>query len=177
MLLRFLHIPCSLALILCIVGGVRQTNPDPKVQSSGKTNAKVGVVIFLFSFVEIFILALFTFPNAREIPISQRRVLHAVLLALPLLAIRLLYSTLAGFSTSNTFSAAHGNPYVLLGMAIVEETIVVLLYTAAGVAALSIPHQNVPTKRGFSGGGDYDDQMLPGDKGKGGRVSHAGLGI
>jgi hypothetical protein len=177
MLLRLLHIPCSLAVVLCIVGGVRQTNPDPQKQLSGKTNAKVGVVIFLFSFVEIVVLALFTLPHARRFHIAHRRILHAVLLALPLLAIRLLYSMLADFSTSNTFSAAHGNPCVQLGMAIIEEIIVVILYTAAGVAALMTPHQAVESKRGIGDGGDYHDQKLPGDTVKGGMTSHAGMGI
>jgi hypothetical protein len=152
LLLRLLHIPCSLAIVLCIVGGVRQSNPDPKAQSSGKTNAKVGVVIFLLALVQIIFLALLTLPHASKVPLAQRRILHAVVLALPLLAIRLLYSLLANFSTSGTFSTIHGNPFVQLGMAIVEEIIVVVLYMAAGVAALRTYQDD--EKGGFVDGPD-----------------------
>ena len=42
------------------------------------------------------------------------------------------------FSSSSTFSVSHGSPYVQLGMAIVEEIIVVILYAAVGMAALRI---------------------------------------
>jgi len=177
MLLRFLHIPCSLAVVLCVIGGIRQTDHDPKKISSGKTFSKVGVVIFLLSFVEIAVLALFTLPHARKVPIAQRRILHAVLLALPLLAIILLYSMLANFNVSNALSVVHGNPCVQLGMAIIEEFIVVIVYTAAGVAGLITSHQAGVTNRGFGDGGDYRDQRLPGDTDKGGMRTHAGVGI
>jgi hypothetical protein len=108
--------------------------------SSGKTDTKVGVIIFLLAFVEIVVLALFTLPHAKRVPVAQKRILYAVLLALPLLAVRLLYSILVDFSTSSTFSVSDGSPYVQLGMAIVEEIIVVILYTAAGMAALRIAY-------------------------------------
>jgi hypothetical protein len=167
MLLRLLHLPCSLAIVLCIVGGVRQSNSDPKVQASGKTNAKIGVIIFLLAFVQIAILALITFPHARKIPTAQRRIIHAVVLALPLLAIRLLYTILANFSTYSTFSTTHGNPCVQLGMAIIEEIIIIVVYLAAGVAALITTHQDGRAKRGFGDGGNYPDQRLPHNTGKG----------
>jgi hypothetical protein len=167
MLLRLLHLPCSIAIVLCIVGGVRQSNSDPKVQASGKTNAKAGIVVFLLAFVQIAILALVTLPRARKVPTAQRRILHAVLLALPLLAIRLLYSILANFSTFSTFSTTHGNPCVQLGMAVIEEIIIIVLYLAAGVAALITTHQDGEAKRGFGDGGDYPGRRLPHDTGRG----------
>jgi hypothetical protein len=176
-LLRLLHVPCSLAIVLCIVGGVRQTNSDPKAQSSGKTDAKVGVVIFLFSFVEIAVLALFTLPHTRKVPIAQKRLLYAVLLALPLLAVRLLYSILADFSTSKTFSVSHGNPYVQLGMAIVEEIIVVILYTAAGVAALGAAYQAVAMNPELGHGGNTYSQGLPVNTDNVGMSSYAGKSV
>jgi hypothetical protein len=174
MLLRLLHIPCSLALVLCIVGGIRQTSTNSKVQSSGKTDAKVGIVIFLFSFVQIVVLALFTLPHAKKVPITQRRLLYAVLLALPLLMVRLIYSVLVDFSTSPTFSVSHGNPYVQLGMAIVEEIIVLILYTVVGVAALVTAYQPVAKDQEFEYGGNTHYQGLL--VGQEGMTSYAGMG-
>jgi hypothetical protein len=160
MLLRLLHLPCSLAIVLCVVGGVHQSSSDPKVQASGKTNSKVGVTIFLLAFVQIVILTLVTVPHARQIPTAQKRILYAILLALPLLAIRLLYSILAGFSTSTTFSTTRGNPCVQLGMAVIEEIIIIVLYLTAGVAALRTSHQDGGAKRGFGDGVEYANQSL-----------------
>jgi hypothetical protein len=157
MLLRLLHLPCTLAIVLCIVGGIHQSSSDHKVQESGKTYAKVGVVIFLIAFVQISILALITLPHARNVPTAQRRILRAALLALPLLAIRLLYSILVDFSTSSVFSTTRGNPFVQLGMSIIEEVIIIVLYLAAGVAALMATHQDGGARSGFAGG-DYPDQ-------------------
>jgi hypothetical protein len=161
MLLRFLHLPCSLAIVLCIIGGIRQSNADPKAQSSGKTYPKVGIVIFLLSLVEIIVLALLTLPRASRVPLAERRILHNVLLALPLLAVRLLYSMLVDFSTSDTFSTIHGYPYVQLGMSIIEEVIVVILYMAAGVAALMTRQHAGGSKSDCRDGNDSSDQRLP----------------
>jgi hypothetical protein len=156
-LLRLLHVSCSVALILCIVGGVRQSNPnsDPKAVSSGKTLAKVGVIIFLVSFIQVVALALLTLPQAKKVHVAQKRLLYAVLLALPLITVRLIYVILANFSTSTTFSISRGDPYVQLGMAIIEEMIVVMLYTAAGFAALGTTYQAVATNQEL----EFDNNM------------------
>jgi hypothetical protein len=177
MLLRLLHIPCSLAIVLCIVGGVRQSSSDSKSQSAGKTNSKVGVVIFLLSFVEIIVLALLTLPHARKVPNAQRRLLHAVLLALPLIAVRLLYSILADFSTSTTFSPSHGNPYVQMGMTMIEEITVIVLYVAAGLAALGTAYQTVPKNPELDDGGNIQSQELLMNPVKGDMTSYAGRGV
>ena len=177
MLLRLLHIPCSLAIVLCIVGGVRQTDPNSTSNSSGKVYTKVGVIIFLFALVEIVVLALLTLPNAKKVPIAQSRLLYAVLLALPLLAVRLLYSILADFSSSKTFSATQGNPYVQLGMAIIEEMIVVVLYAAAGLAALGASYQAVAKNPELEYAGNVHSQEFPLNTNRDNMTPSAGTGV
>ena len=66
-------------------------------------------------------------------PRGEKRIYFAVLAALPFLAVRLLYSLLAAFSNNSTFSIQGGNPLVQLFMGILEEFIIVVMYTLAGL--------------------------------------------
>jgi hypothetical protein len=145
--------PCTLALILCIIGGTRLTSSDPTKQSSGKTFAKVGIIIFIVSFLDIVLLALFTIPASRKVPSSERRIFHAVLAAFPFLVVRLLYTVISDFSNSKKFAVYGGDPYVQLGMALIPELIVVLLYSVVGLTAPSVRNQAVAQEEGLHGRG------------------------
>ena len=76
--------------------------------------------------------------NIRELPWGEKRILIAVLAALPLLAIRLLYSLLSDFANNNTFSILDGDATVQLCMALIEEMIVAVIFLAAGLVAPSL---------------------------------------
>jgi proteasome assembly chaperone (PAC2) family protein len=52
---------------------------------------------------------------------------------MPWLAVRVLYSILAVFTNSSTFSITGDYPLVQLFMATVEEFIIVCIYTLAGL--------------------------------------------
>jgi len=69
---------------------------------------------------------------------GEKRILLAVLAALPLLAVRLLYSLLADFANNSTVSILGGNATVQLCMAIIEEMIATIMFLAAGITAPSI---------------------------------------
>jgi hypothetical protein len=66
---------------------------------------------------------------------SQRRIFLCILLALPLIALRLLYSLIGNFESSpnNQFSIIYGSSSIQLGMATIEEFIIVLVYAILGV--------------------------------------------
>ena len=60
--------------------------------------------------------------------------LYAVLLALPFISVRILYSMLAVFLTNQTtFALVNGSAIAQLCMATVEEMIVVVLYLGLGI--------------------------------------------
>jgi len=69
----------------------------------------------------------------RKTPAGERRILLAVLAALPFIAVRLLYSILSNFSNNTTFSLVNGNAFVQLAMATAEELVVVVIYTIMGL--------------------------------------------
>jgi hypothetical protein len=66
---------------------------------------------------------------------SQRRIFLCILLALPLIAVRLLYSLIGTLESNpnNQFSIIYGSSSIQLGMATIEEFIIVLVYAILGV--------------------------------------------
>jgi len=134
--IQILRIPTILALILCVVGGEDQTKAnDPSKNSTGKTLTKVGIVIFVAIYVAIFVLTLITGKDVRNTPRRDRPMYFVVLVSLPLLACRLLFSILSSFTTNPSFQLGGPQPLVQLFMATVEEFIIVVLYTLAGLVA------------------------------------------
>jgi hypothetical protein len=66
-------------------------------------------------------------------PRGEKRIYFAVLAAIPLLAVRILWSILAAFADNSTFSIQGGKPLVQLFMAILEEFGIVVMYTLTGL--------------------------------------------
>ena len=122
-----------IALILCIVGGIDETHTDHSDISTGKKYTKIGIAIFLIVYLLLSALVIITMKDVGNAPRGEKRIYFAVLAALPFLAVRLLYSLLAAFSNSSTFSIQGGKPLVQLFMAILEEFIIVVMYTLAGI--------------------------------------------
>lgn len=64
---------------------------------------------------------------------SQKRLFLGIFIALPLIAVRLLYSLITDFGNNPKFSLIDGDAGVQLGMATIEEFIVVCMYTILGL--------------------------------------------
>jgi len=124
-----------IALILCITGGLDATDPNPSERASGKSHTRIGVIIFLVVYLVLGALAIITMKDFGRANQSEKRVFLAVLAALPLLAVRILYSILSAFSNNSVFSILGGSAVVRLCMAIIEEFLIVLFYTIAGLVA------------------------------------------
>ena len=78
------------------------------------------------------LLAVLTTTDIRNLPPGEKRILYAVLLSLPLLAVRLLYSLLVDFDNNGTFNIIGGNATVQLCMAIIEEFVITYFFLVAG---------------------------------------------
>jgi hypothetical protein len=123
-----------IALILCIVGGIDKADTNSLSDvSTGKKYTKIGVVLFLIIYLLLSALVTITMKDFGNAPRGEKRLYFVVLAAIPLLAIRLLWSLLAAFKNDSTFSITGGKPLVQLFMAILEEFIIVVLYTLAGL--------------------------------------------
>lgn len=132
-IIQVAQLPTLIALILCIIGGTDAADGNPADLSSAQTKTKVGVIMFLCIYILLFVLVVITIKDVGKAPSGEKRIYWAVVLALPWLAVRVLYSILAAFTNSSTFSITGDHPLVQLFMATVEEFIVVCIYTLAGL--------------------------------------------
>lgn len=131
--LQLLQIPAAIALIICIVGGSDLTDSSISEQSTGKKLIKAGLIIFLIIYICLFLLIAKSASQINGLPSGEKRVLSALIVALPFLGVRILFSLLAYFSAISTFSPINGNVLVRAFMAIFEEILIVIVYTLAGI--------------------------------------------
>ena len=121
------------ALIIGIVGGSDLTDSSISEQNTGQKLIKAALIIFLIIYICLFLLIAKSISEIRCLPPGEKRVLLALAVALPLLGVRLLFSFLAYFSTIPTFSLTSGNVLVRAFMANLEEILIVIGYTLAGI--------------------------------------------
>ncbi|KIN02310.1 hypothetical protein OIDMADRAFT_41432 [Oidiodendron maius Zn] len=131
--IQIAQLPIMIALILCIVGGTDESGSSASDIATGKRDTKIGVVIFLIIYLLLIALAIITMKDVGNAPKGEKRVYFAVLGALPLLGVRLLWSLLSSFSSNPSFSITSGKPLVQFFMATLEEFVVVVFYTLAGL--------------------------------------------
>src|SRR5947207_2899290 len=99
----------------------------------GKTKSRVGIILFLAIDICLFLLCVVTFHDLSTTVKSQRRIFVCVLLALPPVAVRLLYSLFGVLVNNNRFSIINGSATIQLAMATIEEFLVVLMFAILGV--------------------------------------------
>ena len=85
-------------------------------------------------------------------PEGETRVFVAVCAAFPFLAVRTVYTILADFENDATFGILDGNAFVQLGMAVVEEMIVTVIFIVVGVMAPRFGEQVQKHGQGLVGG-------------------------
>jgi hypothetical protein len=129
---RLLKLLLVIATILAIAGGTH-ISVDPNGTYQIPTTSKVGVTLYIVGFAGITLMFLLSLPHFSVLPSKERRVPIAIVIALPFIAARLLYSVLSVFLHNHLFSVANGSPAVRLGMAVIEEIAVVGIYVVLGL--------------------------------------------
>lgn len=163
LVLRLVHIPCLIALILGIIGGTDLEHPDE--QDKGYKYLKASAIVFLLTYLATLALALLTVPEFSRMKRGEVGIMLAVLASLPFLAVRVLYSLLADFKHDSTFNIIDGNVWVQLAMALIMELIVAIMYILAGGAAERFEHlkrsQSIEMSGGKGSGNAYAPQQWP----------------
>ena len=132
-IIQLTQIPVIAALILCIIGGIDAADDTPSDLQSGHRDTKIGVMIFLVVYLLLTALVVITMKDVGNAPRGEKRIYFAVLAAIPFLGVRLLWSLLATFANNSDFSVIGGKPLIQLFMAVLEEFVVVVMYTLAGL--------------------------------------------
>jgi hypothetical protein len=89
--------------------------------------------MFLLIYLATCILWVITVRDLGKMQSSQKRIFLCVFLALPLIAVRLLYSLISDFGNNPKFSLIDGDITIQIVMATIEEFAVVFLYTVLGL--------------------------------------------
>ncbi|KAL8732205.1 MAG: hypothetical protein Q9166_002952 [cf. Caloplaca sp. 2 TL-2023] len=123
--LNWIQIPVLVALILAAIGASKLYGSDISEHSKGETLVRAGIIIFLILFLGLVIftapLAVYTFLRQSHVSSGERRILYAIVANIPFIAIRLIYSLLVYFDTSNSiFTLRGGNILVRAFMSVLE---------------------------------------------------------
>ncbi|CAL5870481.1 uncharacterized protein PFLUO_LOCUS4718 [Penicillium psychrofluorescens] len=134
---RIVEALMAVALILLLVGGTQS-----KYNASGSTItihynslSRVGIILMIVVTVLLLIELFLAWCNRQYIVPSEKLILPAVAVSMPLIIVRLTYSCLRILDDS-TYSA-----WVMLGMDVIMEFIVCLIVEIAGFALDKAPEQ------------------------------------
>jgi hypothetical protein len=131
-----LYLPCTIALILCIVGGTDLASAELSDQRWGKSLLKAGIILFVVVYAALFLITILTARDFNHIVPGERRIFIVVLAALPLLGARILFGVLSILLNDQTFAIFGGNIAARVLMAVVEEFLIVIAYTIIGPTTL-----------------------------------------
>ncbi|TVY35609.1 hypothetical protein LSUB1_G005103 [Lachnellula subtilissima] len=147
--IQLLQLPTTIALILCIVGGMDavSSSSTPKDIQTGLKDTKWGMGIFIVIYLLLCLLTVVSLFEIRKTVSGERRVLLAVLIALPLIGSRLLWSVLCTFKGGKIFNIEDGSAVVQIAMADVEELLVVFMYVVAGLSVGKYDEREVSRQR------------------------------
>ncbi|KAK4898121.1 hypothetical protein LTR27_004127 [Elasticomyces elasticus] len=127
---RIIQLCILIGLILSIAGGTSSVSSTGVYKS--QTTSKAGIALYLVCFLALCIVTMITLKNSSYLMAGENRLIWAVIIAMPLILIRLIYSLLIVFHHSHTFSLINGSALVHALMAVVEEMLVVLMYLGVG---------------------------------------------
>ena len=143
-LLKAIQTPAAVALILCIVGA---TNASEPTQIESETTVHVGVILYTIVYVALVLLTLGSMLGRRMTGRGEVSLIIAMSLALPFLAVRILYALLGAFSHDKQFNPATGSTTIALFLDSLPEMIVVLIYLVAAVKTPAVPAAKNGEKR------------------------------
>jgi hypothetical protein len=154
-ILKAVQIPAAVALILCIVGATSANTP---ADIDSEITVHIGVILFAVVFGALVLLEGGAILGRRMTGRGEDALLFSVAVALPFLAVRVLYSIFAAFSHDQQFNPATGSETVALFMEVLEEMAVVLIYICAGLSLKTVPEgdRSAGEKVGYRfGRGDF----------------------
>ena len=104
-----------------------------------QTTSKIGIILYIVAYVALALTALLTGSKLSRAEIGEKRLLLAVILALPFILVRLTYSTLAAVSHFHDFNLLTGSVAILAIMVVAMEFAVIFIYLLTGWKTNVIP--------------------------------------
>lgn len=137
--LRIPQVVTTVAGILCIVGA---TSANTIADFTKESSVHIGVVLYMVSFGLLLILTIVASATYLKIRRGEKMLIIAVLASLPFILVRLLYTLIACFAhNASKFNLVTGSVAINLVMAVIEEIIVVAIYTITGIKTPVVPKE------------------------------------
>ena len=142
--LRMSQVIVVVGLILIIVGGVNIgdeiSNALTKRQSISYTvpsESKAGIALLIVGYVLVGLSAAGLALSISSVPSGEKRLILAIFAAMPFVLVRLIYSCMSTFDSSNSNYRQYGGStnagYYVLGMCTVMEIASVLIFETVGL--------------------------------------------
>lgn len=131
---RLVQLLNTAGLGLAIGGGVEASeniSPSGSVTVSSLTKAAIALFIVSWGFIVIF--TVLTWPSISYAEPGEKRLLVTVAATSPFLLVRVVYTAMSVFGGRPRFNPVMGNPWYLLGMALIMELIIVYMFLAVGM--------------------------------------------
>ena len=135
-LVKVVHIPALIGLILCIVGA---TNANNATQIESESTVHIGIILFTVVYGILLLLELIAIVIRRKKCQGEYLLIAGVAVAMPFIAVRLLYALLATFSHNHIFNPVTGSQTISLFLDTLMECIVVLVYIWVGLKLPPVP--------------------------------------
>jgi hypothetical protein len=101
-------------------------------------------VLYVLAFIALVLIAAVATSKLSGAPSNDKRLVWAVLFALPFVLVRIIYSLISVFSHNRHFNLITGSIVIHVFMSVIEEMTVVIIYLAIGWTTEALK----PTDRG-----------------------------
>lgn len=137
--LRIPQIITTVAGILCIVGA---TSANTIQDFTKESTVHIGVILYMVSYIILLVLTVIAGAVYLKKRSGEKALILAVAAALPFLLVRLLYTLIACFAhNASSFNLVTGSVAINLVMAVLEEIVVVAIYTITGIKQEVVPKE------------------------------------
>lgn len=123
-------------LIVGIAGVSTNNGPvNGQLESTNLTKASMGIFIAVFVILVLATAFLAIQPSTRRLKF-QKKLFLSVILAMPFVLVRIIYSAISNYSNKRSFDVLVGNQSIYLCMSVLEEIVAMVITMGFGVSAV-----------------------------------------
>ena len=144
-IVKSIELIITAGFILGIVGGVNASDGFSKTGKYAPGSlSKASEAIFVVCFLAIVVSTVIIILSISYASHGEQKIAFAVAVSLPFLLVRLTYSILSTFAHNKNFNLLTGSVTVLLGISLIEEIVIVVIFEGVGHNVPQVSEHIVP---------------------------------